>query len=227
MTHSRFRKNAEKNSLVSAKMQRSHSRVVSFCLCSFVLFLYLLTAQPVTASSGLAEYEQPWEICALCHSLDGNSRMGKFPKLAGQPRAYLEKQLGDFLSGTRVNDGGQMSSIVTEVAKSDFEAIAIWYSSQEHPLPIEVQDQTRAAGRSVFRDSGCSECHVSSSDANERSLIPILASQHSQYLRKQLIDFQEGNRSHIPALLATDLVLKLTEVEIDVVVNYLESTARE
>jgi cytochrome c553 len=32
----------------------------------------------------------PWEICGLCHSLDGISKMSKFPMLAGQKPAYLK-----------------------------------------------------------------------------------------------------------------------------------------
>lgn len=152
--------------------------------------------------------------------------MGKFPKLAGQPKLYIEKQLGDFLAETRVNDGGQMSSIVTEVAVSDFEAIAIWFASQEPPSPSKLQSQAGASGQILFQESGCTECHTSSNAANAQTLIPILASQHSQYLRKQLIDFQEGNRFHIPAL-PTDPVLTLTETEIDTLVAFLAATARE
>ena len=185
-------------------------------------------ALPTAASSGLAEYEKPWEICALCHSLDGNSRMGKFPKLAGQPKLYIEKQLAAFLAGSRINDGGQMSSIVTEVAESDFEAIAYWYSSQEHPLPSELQSAGNStSGETVFRESGCTECHLESSASNSQTVIPILASQHAQYLRKQLYDFQEDNRVHISAPVPTDPVLTLTESEIDTLVDYLAATARE
>ncbi|MDB4224864.1 cytochrome c, partial [Granulosicoccus sp.] len=111
--------------------------VVSTLLCLIPFAL------PVSASSGLAEYEKPWEICALCHSLDGDSRMAKFPKLAGQPELYIEKQLQDFLTGSRFNDGGQMSSIVTEVAEEDFQAIAIWFASQNPPLPNVLESRNR------------------------------------------------------------------------------------
>ena len=214
-------------------MGTSIKRQLSTRCCAFPVFvvstlLYLISfALPASASSGLAEYEKPWEICALCHSLDGNSRMAKFPRLAGQPRLYIEKQLRDFLTGSRLNGGGQMSSIVTEVAEEDFQAIAIWFSSQEPPVPNELGSRNRNTGQSTFLESGCIECHRAGIKNDEDTLVPILASQHAQYLRKQLYDFQEGNRIHIPALITTDPVLELTESDIDALVDYLAATARE
>ena len=52
--------------------------------------------------------------------LDGISATAKFPKLAGQKKAYIEKQLSDFLAGNRTNDGGQMASIVTEIPPESY-----------------------------------------------------------------------------------------------------------
>ncbi len=41
------------------------------------------------------------EVCASCHGADGNSPAPNFPKIAGQPRTYLEKALKDYKTGER------------------------------------------------------------------------------------------------------------------------------
>ena len=41
--------------------------------------------------------------CAGCHGEDGNSQMPGFPKLAGQHKGYLVKQLQAFKSGARLS----------------------------------------------------------------------------------------------------------------------------
>ena len=41
--------------------------------------------------------------CAGCHGEDGNSMMPGFPKLAGQHKGYLVKQLQAFKSGARMS----------------------------------------------------------------------------------------------------------------------------
>jgi len=192
-----------------------------------VTMMVLFCVSNALASSGLAEYDQPWEICALCHSLDGNPRMAKFPKLAGQPTAYIEKQLQDFLSGARNNDGGQMSAIVTEVSENDFAAIAGWFSAQAHPEPALVGNVDLSAGEGVYVNAGCQECHSLNGQQNADAIVPILASQHAQFLKKQLLDFKENNRVHREASPSIDPVLELTESEIDALVGYLAATHRQ
>lgn len=187
----------------------------------------LSCATTALASSGLAEYDQPWEICALCHSLDGNPRMAKFPKLAGQPKAYIEKQLQDFLSGARHNDGGQMSAIVTEVPENDFTAIAGWFAAQAHPEPATPQNVDLSVGKDLYVNAGCQECHSLNGHQTVGVIVPILASQHAQYLKKQLLDFKENNRVHREAPHSIDPVLELTESEIDALVDYLAATHRQ
>jgi cytochrome c553 len=120
-----------------------------------------------------------------------------------------------------------MSSIVTGVAEEDFQAIGIWFSSQEPPLPNELGSRNRNTRQSLSIESEFVKCHRAGSENNEDTMVSILASQHAQYLRKQLHDLQVGNQTHIPALITTDPVLKLMESDIDALVNYNAGTARE
>ncbi|MFK7859318.1 MAG: cytochrome c [Granulosicoccus sp.] len=197
----------------------------TFFISSAFVLLLLWNGHSV-ASSGLAEYDQPWEICALCHSLDGNSRMAKFPKLAGQRKAYIEKQLVDFLHARRRNDGGQMSSIVTEVDPVVFSQIAQWFSSQEPPEPEEVDPFDIAAGKDLFLKGGCGSCHVNGPSTPSLSHVPLLSSQHAAYLAKQLKDFQIGQRVHTDDPLVSDAILALSQPEVLSISAYLAATPR-
>ncbi|MFT7372332.1 MAG: cytochrome c553, partial [Oleiphilaceae bacterium] len=101
---------------------------------------------------------QAWEICAMCHNANGISRMAKFPKLAGQKAAYIERQITDFRAGLRHNDGGQMQSIVGEVAQEDIAQIAAYFSllpndrleNTEHELD-EIQTKKLSQGQLLFQ----------------------------------------------------------------------------
>lgn len=196
------------------------------CSIALVLGASLIFGHDIRASNALAEYDQPWELCALCHSMDGNSHMAKFPKLAGQPAAYIEKQLHDFLQGKRTNDGGQMSAIVTEIDVEDIEKIAYWFATQ-NPPPAADSDADVTRGQQLYDRRGCEACHQSSDRVDNKHQVPYLTSQHAQYLAKQIKDFQQGNRVHIDDESINDAIAALTEIEIDELVSFLAATARE
>lgn len=191
------------------------------------LGLLLVTSGSTIASSGLAEYDQPWEICALCHSLDGNSRMAKFPKLAGQRKGYIEKQLKNFLEARRQNDGGQMSSIVTEIDPADFARIATWFESQEPPAPQESDQDEVSNGEALFFDNGCVECHNNSMQDKSLPAMPLLTAQHAAYLLKQLGDFQSDQREHANDELVDQIINEFSQSELASISAYLSSTPRQ
>jgi len=159
---------------------------------------------------------QEWEVCALCHSLDGISRMAKFPKLAGQNSQYIAKQFYDFHQARRTNDGGQMEAITTEVDLSRVAEIADYFSQLPPPPAKQLEKDPDSlarfsSGENIFYtglDSvpACASCHgqatTSSSDKKVMGLgilnpsAPWLFGQHEDYLVKQLIDFRSEERSN-------------------------------
>lgn len=144
---------------------------------------------------------EPWEVCALCHSLDGNSHMAKFPKLAGQRPDYIEKQFRDFHAGDRLNDGGQMQAITTEIELADLPAIANYFASLPSPPPFDEEGSDTAAGAALFRQGrgsipACLSCHGGGGPALPAA--PWLEAQHADYLAKQLTDFKNGDRTNDP-----------------------------
>jgi cytochrome subunit of sulfide dehydrogenase len=65
--------------------------------------------------------------CANCHGTNGVSQPG-MPRLAGQPRAYLEQQMRDFKAGKRP------ATIMHQIAKGysdeQIDALAAYLSEQ-------------------------------------------------------------------------------------------------
>ncbi len=174
-------------------------------------------AQAGTIDSG----EEPYERCALCHGLFGVSAHPKFPNLAGQNALYLTAQIEAFINGNRVNDGGQMRNIVTEISATEIEQVVAWFSAQEPAAAVEIDNSD---GAKLFDEAGCAQCHVE--NLAEDEMVPLLHAQHKDYLAKQMRDYRDGNRlgetpDHIESLLK-----RWTDSEIEAVAMHLASQAR-
>jgi len=187
------------------------------------LFLVGVFALPVMAVADMIDSDgiAPYEVCALCHSLDGNSPMAKFPKLAGQPNAYIEKQILDFLTGERDNDGGQMVSIVAELSPEDIPVVAQWFASQSAPAPADIGDA--ANGAELFSQLGCDVCH---SERETTGLVPHLTAQHAGYLTKQMMDYRDGRRGNDANGAMQGAMRDVTDTQIEAVAAYLAATKR-
>jgi cytochrome c553 len=134
---------------------------------------------------------EPWHVCGGCHELDGAGNRIKFPRLAGQNRAYIVKQLNDFREGRRANDGGQMQEMASELKDPDIDRVADWFARQTPPWPdltIEPPADLSNARQLVMkgRDGipACSSCHGGAAPALAGSGIvaPRLAGQRDFYI---------------------------------------------
>lgn len=179
----------------------------------------LSTATVLHADFDAASYP-PYETCALCHGLFGQSRLDKFPHLAGQKPDYIQAQLDAFLTGTRTNDGGQMSSIVTELKPEDFAEVVAWFSQQDPPAPSDPPQGEK--GKTLVETAGCLDCHSSIGDKT----VPYLSAQHAGYLAKQMQDFREGRRTHSDAAALHQSLLTDLKSGIDDMAAYLASVER-
>ena len=178
----------------------------------------------------------PQELCGLCHSLNGISATSKFPKLAGQKAAYIEKQLRDFRAGRRANGGGQMSAIVTEITEAQIPTVAKYFSALPPPpsdqelrketLP-EVLKRAQAlyqAGDAKRGIPACEQCHEKNNSAASHA--PHLTSQHAAYLEKQLGDFRSGARNNDTTSTMSAVAQKLTLQEIRELATFLATQPR-
>ena len=70
--------------------------------------------------------------CAVCHGVDGLSKVVEAPNLAGQNERYLVEQLGNFQAGVRQNE--MMSIVIKDLSQTDIEDLAAYYAA----IPITV-----------------------------------------------------------------------------------------
>jgi len=62
--------------------------------------------------------------CMGCHGPAGAGVPARYPAVSGQHAAYSQKQLMDFKSGTRSNDGGVMGPIAARLSDADIKAVS-------------------------------------------------------------------------------------------------------
>ena len=216
-------------------MTRGVLNLAATCLVSVVLVS--------AASAGMIDKDgmDEWEVCAMCHSLDGISRMSKFPKLAGQKSAYISKQFLDFYHGLRNNDGGQMEAISTEVDLAKLDNIATYFSQLPPSPAAELETDTEsvvrfAVGENIFYQGrenipACATCHdregyserinIPLKSLNSDVLVPRLFAQHEDYLVKQLEDFRASDRSNDRSDSMHKIAKKLDDNSIRSVAFYL------
>jgi len=73
--------------------------------------------------------EKAADKCAVCHGLDGLSKVAEAPNLAGQIQNYLLAQLTAFKAGERQNE--MMSIVIKDLSATDIEDLATYYSAIE------------------------------------------------------------------------------------------------
>jgi len=188
--------------------------------------------------------------CTGCHGEDGNSMMPGFPKLAGQHKAYLIKQLQDFKSGSRLSP--LMAPLATGLDEKSIEEIAEYYSAnkisanpvlvlpasdEDDEAPAKTEEQKKAElakliaqGSNLYRNgdiatavSACIACHGPFGEGNRPAAFPALHSQHADYLIKTLTDFKTGARSKSRENMMHMIATKMTDQEIKAVAYYIAS----
>ena len=176
---------------------------------------------------------EPWHSCGGCHGLDGAGNRIKFPRLAGQSRAYVVKQLNDFREERRQNDGGQMQVMASELTETDIGRVADWFATQTPAWPeltIEPPaDLARARQLATVGLDGipaCVSCHSAAAPALAGSEIvaPRLAGQRDFYIAKQLTDFRAGNRDNDPKEMMRNIANRLSDADITALAVFLSQT---
>ena len=140
-------------------------------------------------------------VCGTCHGVDGNSIQPKFPRLAGQNANYLAAQLKAFRAQTRGDPDAiaYMWGMANQLDDTTINALAAYYAAQKPETGPRGDQAAITRGREIY-DHGisaegvpaCSSCH--GTDAHGMQDFPRLASQHAQYVLKQLASFQSNMR---------------------------------
>jgi len=178
------------------------------------------------AAGNAAEGQAKTAVCAACHSTDGNSVVGNFPKLAGQGEKYLLKQLNDIKSGARVVP--EMTGMLTNLSDQDLADIAAYFASKKMQLGQAAEDQIEL-GQKIWRagvaDKGvaaCTACHGPNGAGIDSAAYPKLGGQHAQYVEISLQKFAKGDRANDPGSMMRDIAAKMSEAEMKAVSQYVQ-----
>ncbi len=204
----------------------------------------IFSAAPAFAEGDISKGKAKATNCASCHGEDGNSAVASFPKLAGQHKNYLVKQLQALKGGNR--NAPMMAPLAMGLSDTDINDLAAFYASKKissNQLPIlfsddddddaeeksteelaqEVQDLL-TLGKDLYRNgnlksqvSACIACHGPSGEGNKPASFPTLRGQHSDYLIKTLTDFKNGTRSKDSSNMMHMIAKKMTDKEIQAV----------
>jgi len=186
-----------------------------FRLPPALFLLAALAAEPAAA----ADLQQGKDIngtCAACHGDNGQGgKKGEYPRIAGQRVRYIEAQLKNFRSRTRINIPMFPYTQERELSDDDIKDVAAYlagielsnrmptYTGNEDALTrLQMADRVmiipRAegnaeAGGAIFQKQ-CAACHGKS--GRGRGMFPMLVGQYTAYLKRQIDHYVKGDRPH-------------------------------
>jgi quinohemoprotein ethanol dehydrogenase len=166
--------------------------------------------------------------CAQCHAFNGGSdASGAFPRLAGQPAAYLARQLVDFRTGAR--NSALMTQIARALSNDDAMDVSAYYASQQTPFPpLADPDPTLVSEGKALAEQGnpsrglpgCPACH-GRGGTGEAPTIPYLAGQYAPYVALQLRMWRQGYRGNSPEAMRL-IARQLTDRESQALAAYYQ-----
>lgn len=173
--------------------------------------------------------------CMQCHGPNGEGQAAAgFPRLAGQNRDYLVKQLKDFKAKLRTNP--LMSPIANALSPVQMNDVADYYASLPpwKPGPGAAQNTEQISRGAQLAQHGnwdkgmpaCFACH----GANGTGIpphFPSIAGQNSAYISSQLNAWKAGTRINDPGGLMKAVADKLSTEDISAVSAYLANPAKE
>lgn len=164
--------------------------------------------QALAEGGDAASGKEAFEVCAACHLPSGFGRRdGTYPKLAGQHRTVLIKQIADIRAEARENRNMHEFALELKDARdianvaAHVESLCIPPGNGRYALPDA--EKRVAEGRQLFvRD--CADCHAAEGQGNGAKGYPVLAGQHYRYLLRQMSDIRDGYRVNVdPDMVST------------------------
>lgn len=190
-------------------------------------------AQTGDAAAGQAKVA----VCSACHGMDGKGILPLYPNIGGQGESYIYKQILDIKEGRRTVV--EMAPFTLALSDQDMLDLAAYYASQPKQLegaqPTESapyslnSDQFLALGESVFRAGNlsngvpaCTGCHSPSGMGNFPAGFPALSGQKTEYVVKQLSDFQNNLRTNDgETRIMRGVAERMSALEIEAVANFI------
>jgi cytochrome c553 len=200
-------------------------------LCAGAMWLAVAmtqAAEPTTdlrAALGLkgdpAQGKAAFAACAGCHRPNAAGRSdGAIPRLSGQHREVIIKQVADIRDGRRINP--PMKPIVdpAEFTPQLLADIATWLQAQ----PI-VGNLGKGPGSALERGKqlylrDCAACHGAGGEGMAAAFRPMVAAQHYHYLLSELVLIRDGGRGNSdPAMV--QIVKAYTAADVEAVADHM------
>jgi cytochrome c553 len=164
-----------------------------------------------TGAASAVSGEAIYAYCESCHGKRGaGGEDGKYPRIAGLPADYIDKQLHDFRSQRRVNkpmipifkhhrfDDSVIALVSAHIAAMPAPGLSLWpYSPSPEAIDAYGSKPALAAAGAERYQRQCLSCH--GDDGAGTAEGPPLIDQYPAYLRKQIADFAAGRREHAAA----------------------------
>jgi len=176
--------------------------------------------------------------CTGCHGTDAGGRIlpkatlgqaGIYPRLAGQPAAYLYRQLVSFAEGTR--DSTEMKPMASALSAQQRADLARYLSELSTPLPApapieadmrDLGSDLALNGRPQRGVNRCEGCH-GANGVGVAPHFPALIGQNRAYILGQFEAWREGTRRNALLNLMLPVVHGLEDQELWAVAAYYET----
>ncbi len=204
-----------------------------------------LAAFLMTTPVAAVDLEKGKEIngtCAACHGDNGQGgKKGEYPRIAGQRIKYLETQLQNFRSRTRLNIPMYPYTQERELSDEDIKDISAYIAAIDLPTTMPVFTGTEDAltklimvdrvmivpraegdlenGGKIYQKQ-CAACHAKTGKG--RASFPMLVGQYTNYLKRQTDSYVKGERPHDGEGMVGSLN-SLKEQDINDILAYLTS----
>ncbi|WP_295879278.1 c-type cytochrome [uncultured Thiohalocapsa sp.] len=183
----------------------------------FPAALSLLISSAIPLAAGADESAevtgaQVYAYCVDCHGKRGEGGAnGTYPRIAGLPQPYVDRQLHAFKSQTRVNkpmvpifkhhrfDAEVIDLVAGHVADFTPPRLSLWPYEPTPEALAAFDDKAAfaAAGADLYAEA-CASCHGADAGGDETGKVPPLIIQYPAYLKKQIGDFARDERK-LPA----------------------------
>ena len=164
-------------------------------------------------------------LCAGCHGADGNSVATAFPKLAGQQKKYLLRELMDFKSGKRASE--IMAPVMATLSENDLTELAVYYARQKPAPGVAGDPALLALGKDLYLKGNsktdvpsCESCHDETGNGDGK--FPRVAGQHVDYTLDQFRLYAAGKRTN-GARVMQAVAERMSEQEARAVAEYIAS----
>lgn len=168
--------------------------------------------------------------CTGCHGPEG-AGSGIFPRIAGQPEVYLQKELEFFRSGARPSP--MMLPVTKALNDADIAALAAYFSKLHPPYTssagaLSAAQKMRGQQLVTIGDwqhgvPGCVRCHGPGLNGVAPQ-IPALAGQSPEYMASTLRLFQSMNMHaphYFPVTIMGRVARGLSDADVQAVTDYI------